>query len=1028
MNEKLRLMLLFLWVAVCVGGYSPEVRAEKQTPEQRTAEWLGDVRLPAKNYVQDGSFEFGERWVWFQHKTGGVESGTAATGKNAFHMVGNDPNRHFYYHQYNVPLETGKTYTLSAMVKTKGLTKARSEHGVLFLCNYGWDSDSISMPAPKTAMEWTRVSTTFVAPRTKPRADGKPAYTLTIYWPPKSEGEFWLDDIQIEDGAAPTAFSDIYVGDGIKALDQLRLLAGRIFVTREALGAFKPSGFIRSSTREVDAILGQAEAVRNDLKQMGKLSKPAREDLVKRVEAASVRLAKVRTVVWIGSAYTPLKDATMPQARPEKLEMALTCLKGEHRDFAVNVANLTSEGYPSRLIVSDLHNESLAWWISPDQWMTGYSSPRMRGFSKPAEVFTDALPELDRAGIFYVEPAGVSQAIVSIDTAGLLPGEYTGTIGVASMVDAANRQEVAIKLHVLGRALLPLTKVDIVECFGHTPYAWEAMVQLGVNTFDLNASWMDVEFNDDGGLNRIDFSRIDQDVHHALADVPDARFLIFSGQGIFSFLEGRYGWKATEPRFEKAFKAWIKALADHLGSLNVASSRLIIETYDEPGEGDFAAGTLMARWIRQVDPALQTQYYVTGIGQDEGWKNNALAHTIVAPIVAGCTPENMKFLKSLGKKMWVYDCAGRRRELQPDGLLPAHALDVPQVRDRRLGTFLLVQQCPRPWARLSAVGRGGDTEPGVSGDGRPGDGDLATVPGPAGRTGGLPTARCPGGGDGRGHGKTFSRGDGSEIHREGLRPSPELVAAGTRVSDPYRTGHVGRSSGPDSPRNPGTNRGAATGAGELAMTLDAMNMLSVRTPDAGKLRVRYLVNGKLPWHTRERQVLAGDTKLALGTAGEVNRCLVDFTDRAGRVWAGTPLIIPQIRVDSTSASYSPRPLNDGLRVAAVKFEPQAAWISGPAAREHWVQMDLGRSRRVSQVSLFWMTLTGLPQKTMIQYADEAGTWRPVSATPDFRPASGAVEVIRFSPLRTSKLRVLLAPNGGGKGGPSLMGLSEVEVR
>jgi hypothetical protein len=216
--------------------------------------------------------------------------------------------------------------------------------------------------------------------------------------------------------------------------------------------------------------------------------------------------------------------------------------------------------------------------------------------------------------------------------------------------------------------------------------------------------------------------------------------------------------------------------------------------------------------------------------------------------------------------------------------------------------------------------------------------------------------------------------------------------------------------------------------GELAMTLDAMNILSVRTPDAGKLRVRYLVNGKLPWHTRERQVSAGDTKLALGTAGEVNRCLVDFTDRAGRVWAGTPLIIPQIRVDSTSASYLPRPLNDGLRVAAVKFEPEAAWISGPAAREHWVQMDLGRSRRVSQVSLFWMTLTGLPQKTMIQYADEAGTWRPVSATPDFRPASGAVEVIQFSPLRTSKLRVLLAPNGGGKGGPSLMGLSEVEVR
>jgi hypothetical protein len=39
---------------------------------------------------------------------------------------------------------------------------------------------------------------------------------------------------------------------------------------------------------------------------------------------------------------------------------------------------------------------------------------------------------------------------------------------------------------------------------------------------------------------------------------------------------------------------------------------------------------------------------------------------------------------------------------------------------------------------------------------------------------------------------------------------------------------------------------------------------------------------------------------------------------------GIPLVVPQIHVDSTSPSYSPRPLNDGLRVAAVQFEPDAA--------------------------------------------------------------------------------------------------------
>jgi hypothetical protein len=1028
MNTNLQVAPVILWTAICLGGHPLGARAERPTVEQQAVAWLGEVRLPTKNYVQDGSFEFGQRWVWFEHKTGGVENGTAATGKNAFHMIGNDPNRHFYFHQYDVPLETGKTYTLSAMLKTNGLSKARCEHGVLFLCNYGWEADSISLPAPQTTMGWTRVSKTFVAPRTKPRADGKPTYTLTIYWPPKSEGEFWLDDIQIEEGDIPTAFSDAYVGDGIKALEQLKRLAAQIFATQESLGEFQPSDLIQTLTQEVAAILGQAEALRDDIKQMDKLSKSAREALVNRVEAVSIRLAKVRTVVWSGSAYTPLKDVAMPKARPKKLEIAITCLKGEHRDFAVNVANLTPKGYPSRLIVSDLHNESLAWWVSPDRWMTGYSAPRMRGFSKPAEVFTDALPELDRGGIFYVEPAGISQAIISIDTSTLLPGQYTATISVASLVDAANRQEIAIKVHVLGQALLPLTKVDIVECFGHTPYAWEAMMQLGVNTFDLEASWMDVEFNDDGSLNRSEFSRIDENIRHALAHVPDARFVTFSGQGIFEFLERRYGWKVQEPRFKKAFKAWIRALVDHLGTLKVASSRMVIETYDEPGEGDFAAGTRMAQWIRQVDPAIQTQYYVTGIGRDKGWRNNALAHTIVGPIVSSCTPENMQFLKSLGRKLWVYDCQADGESFNPTAYYRLMPWTCRKYGVTGWGHFSWFNSAHgfgrgyRPWDGVETQNL---VYPALDGRGmvisrrflaqRAGQEDYQLLDA-------LDTAMA----------KARKEPASIETNRKYLEEVYDRALSLSPRDRGYQT-HIKSGTSADlldRIRQDVVERieTLLPAPRELAMTLDATNTLSVHMPDTGTLRVRYLVNGKLPWQAQQRQVVAGDTKLALETMGEVNRCLVDFTDQAGRVSAGTPLVIPRIRVDSTSLPYSPRSLNDGLRVAAVKFEPDAAWISAPTAVEHWVEMNLGRSRSVSQVTLFWMTFTGLPQKTMVQYADEAGTWKPVSATPVFRPAAGAMEIIRFSPVTTSKLRVLQAPNGGGNGGPSLMGLSEVEAR
>ena len=118
---------------------------------------------------------------------------------------------------------------------------------------------------------------------------------------------------------------------------------------------------------------------------------------------------------------------------------------------------------------------------------------------------------------------------------------------------------------------------------------------------------------------------------------------------------------------------------------------------------------------------------------------------------------------------------------------------------------------------------------------------------------------------------------------------------------------------------------------------------------------------------------------------------------------------------------------DGIRIAAAKFEPGLAWVSSGEAVEHWVEIDVGQPRQLAQVSLWWMTFTGLPARTQVCWLD-GDAWKPVSATPDWRPAAAAVEHLRFEPVLTRRLRVRQAPGGGGRGGPNLMGLSEVEVR
>ena len=1009
-------------------------QADPQTPQQRADAWLGTIPLPAANYVKNGGFEQGlDGWTYFEHRAGGLDDQVLHTGKATFRMGGRDEDRYVYVHQYNVPLQTGKTYTLSAWVKAKGVSTWGSDSmaaAAIHLTNYGW-TNGISLKPPGPTFDWTRLTRTFVAMPTKPRPDGQPTYTLTVFWPPKSDGEFWLDEIQIEEGSEATAFTDVYLGDALAAREKLGAMAIRLFATQSALEKFNQGPLVAQLSGRIEAILAEATRVRDDLRQFNSLPKTAREELSQRVDQLEAQLAGVRTVIWTGPAHIPLSEVQMPAARPETLTIRETCLKGEHRDLALNIANLTTEGYPARVAVSELENEPRAEQIAPGRWISLYSVPSMGGFSKPGQIFTDALPELDQGQIVQINPATISQTILSLDTSELLPGEYTATITITSLVDAAGKTEIPVRLTVLPQAILPLDRIDILECFGHTDYAWEAMIALGVNTFDIGSAWIDSEFDDDGTLKSIDFTRVDREIRRALAEVPDARFLCLSGQSLFSHLEHRCGWKPTEPRFEVAFKAWVKALADHLRGLGVEPSRLIMETYDEPGEGDYVTGTRMANWIHGVDPAIQAQYYVTGIVRTEGWKNNALAHDVVGPAVGACTPDNIAFLKTLGKRLWVYDCAADGESFHP-------------LAYYRLMPWTCRAYGITGWGHFSWFNSSHGFDRGY----RPWEGvetQNLVYPGP-GDEGFVISRRYLALRAGQ---EDYQVLDALERVIADPKAAPLQAAQAASFLDdvcaralavsPRESGyqtHIEKDVAPDlldELRREAVAKVAAILAGpeELAVALtteEGKTTLSVTAPAEGSIAVRYLLDGKLPWQVRKQEVAPGPCAIPLADAGEVNRCLVEFISNTGHVEVGLPVSIPRIFVDSTHPSYSPRRLNDGLRFEAVKFEPKAAWISGPAATEHWVQLDFDRPQRVAQVSLFWMTTTGLPQKTMVQYADDAGTWKPVSATPEFRPAAEAVERIEFSPVTTSRLRILMAPNGGGKGGPSLMGLSEVEVR
>lgn len=1016
--------------------WSQGCRAEKPPIQERVNTWMGEMPFPSKNYVKNGSFEDGMNgWMYFQHRSGGVDSTVSFSGRNSFRMDGEQAKDKYIYlyakPQGTTPLEPGKTYTLSAMLKAEGATASPFTFGLLFVTNYGWTKGTnLKVPAPTT--DWTKVSTTFVAPETKPRPDGKPTYSVVVFWPPDCPGKVWLDNIQIEEGDKITEYSDIYVGDAFDANERLQKLMREAFIAGDTLAGLRETGLVTRLKDELSAITAEAEKVRDDLKRFDSLAQSAREGLVSRIDAESAKLAGIKTLVWLGPAHIPLHSVTMPGEDLTAPRVEMTCLQGEHRDIAVNVANMTSDGYPGRISASELYNEPYAFRIQPEDWLTIHAVPLIRGFQKTSEAFTDPLPRINDAGTFQVLPASISQVIVSIDTSGLPPGDYSGTVSLISLLDGSNRHAIPVKLKVLPVALLPLDNIDIAECFGHVEYAWDAMMQLGVNTFDVSTQWTDTEFNADGSLKRIDFSRVDRNIVRALAAVPDARFLCFGGQGIFSALSHRYGWKENDPELEKAFKSWVKAIADHLQTeFNVNPSRFIVETYDEPGPADYAAGTKMAHWVREAVPGARSFFYVTGILKEDAWKQNALAHDIPAPVISACTDENLVWLKGLGKKLWVYDCAADGETLHPIAYYRMMPWMCRKYGITGWGHFSWFNTSHgRPYRAWEGVEAQNVVYPAVDGKGmvisrrflgmRAGKEDYQVLDALE-RMIALHGKNMPGEAEAA---KAFI----SQAYDKALAMSPREKGYQTHIKENVPADTL------DVLRREAVNRIAALlpPEKELTASLEMKNTgttLLVNTPDAGMLKIRYLVNGELPWQEMEQPVIRGENRIVLPGTGDINRCIVEFRDAQGVVAAGSPLIIPLISVDSVQAPYTRLPLNDGIRMPAVKFEPVYSWISAGSAVEHWVELDLVIPRRVSEVSLYWMTFTGLPQKTMVTFFDRASNeWKPVSSTPEWRPAAGPVETIRFAPVVTEKLRIVQAAGGGGTGGPNLMGLSEAEVR
>ena len=997
------------------------------------------VLLPAKNYVANGGFEEGiEGWVHFAgHVFGGRVEDEHHSGAACFKAEGLiDGYR--YFQQDRIPLVPGKTYTLSAWFKCRGFTRAGADVSALNLVNYGW-TKSAGIGPLKPDQDWTFTSVTFEAPPTTDLGTG-PVYNLILFWPINCEGTLWVDDVQIEEGPQASAFTDLYLGYGMEARQNLAAVhlqaeeAHRQLTTTCA--AYPLAAKLAARAQEVLDAVAELSA---RLAGYAELTNAQARALRHEAAALGPRVAALRFVRFLHGAYVPLAHVALPEQDPGELRLDLHCLMGETRAVALTVANLTGASAVHRIVPGELRDTVQNRRLTGVPWVRGYSVPPLRGHARPRETFTDPLPHLDAAGLFHIRETGLSQMVLVLDTGQLLPGHYEGRIAVHSLTDPSDKCDVSVDLTVAPVALAAIDDRAVCDIGKAAEHALDSTEAIGQNTFTLPAQWLAPTHAPAGGPVTVDFTRARQLIATVLEQRPDARFLLAFGAGqmLARHLEKAYAIGPEAPDFEDCVRGWAQAVARGFEQLGVEAERVAIETIDEPGVGDLPLACTLSDLIHEAVPALRTMAYVTSFEPDSPPHARLYSsHDITGLAVECANAQSVAYLRALGKQVWVYDCQSNGETFEPTAyyrLLPWRAwalgLDgwghfswLSSERGRgyepwegvaeqsmvypalgggsvvsrrwlalRAGTEdyralrslqMLVEQAERQGAQTQAVRDAQDL--------------LEQLPQEA-----LGLLR-----PGRGYHQSLAEGADPEAldrFRQRLALAAEAVVAEMEVA-------------------PGPTGLTVTGEGEASR-------LALDLARAAKVTVRYLCGGQLPWRTVAAHLSSGAQTLTLPCpeAEEVSSCIVACTDEAGCVSVGHAWPDCAVEVDSTMPPYDGSLLSDGVAVPGMQFEPEHGWVSDGSATEHRVVLSLTAPQSLRTLELWWMTFYGPPTEYKVQVESE-GDWIDAPGFSRWRAATSAVERIDLGGVATARVRILQAPGGGNRTFPNLMGLSEVRLR
>ena len=1012
--------------------------------------FLANLESPSKNYVANGSFSRGlEGWHFFKKRGGGVVP-EGPNGESCFKISGSFDDYVYVYNigtdnGWSIDLKEGRTYTLSASFKAEGLTNI-DVNRIIHVPNYGWTRAAALGPGAATTAGWTRKSVTFKAPTQTRQHDGTGGdYCLLIFWPHGAGGTLWVDDIQVEDGAKETEYRDVLNFEVTATAKQLRKLHSQAQLTQQVLAEkFAHSGAAGELRRRLTRSQERIEQLGREIANWQEQSNTRLRKIQERMAAVADRMAAAMCPLWLKNPYLMTRETDFPESLELVGPQRLKCYVNETRNMGLMITNLSGRNIDARVApVAFLHQESQTI-AAGKQIAAVHGAPFIRGHRAKEQRFTDPLPQANAMAHLAIPSGETRQAVLSFSTRGLQPGVYRGAVLFDPLANKTLAQKTEIELDVLPVRLPDRVPVDVGAMGSHFLRSEEAR-RLGHSVAFLNVPSVFPNIDRQGRLHRLDYTHLDRKIRNARAVVPDCMFMMIFSIGMrFINVANRKGIKWPDARLKSAWQAWVRELCDHLLAVGVAHDQFLLQVVDEPGPAEAIKAAELQKLAKEAVPELRLTSFLTGFHPDleqTATFYNGLDY--VGPIVSAIRDGKCAaYFRARGKRVAVYDCRETSETLNPVSYYRLMSWRV--WRQGLAGWYYWYRDdrnpnwsCAKYMSTVYPVRE--DNSDFTSTPIWPEDTYVISRRWLAMEAGyldykALYLLR-----------KALTEAEGAagadttaiEAAKDFLRDAPPKALA---LDDPAKypralAGDVD----PDTLDRMRERMVELTSAllqsdrvGVLRKPrIDARGVLTFETkaPSAGK--VRYLIDGQLPWREIDTDTFARKHSVQLGpTDGQaVTKCNIQVHDRSGRSITISPFIVAKVSVDSVFPNgYSLECLIDGERVPAAQYWRGKTWISAPTNTDHWVRLDWPEPCEVGRLIICWMTFGGLPTAYKLQYRrenDPADSWANIDVA--WREAASAYEVIDFAPIKTRSIRVLQKAGGGNPLTPTMMGMSEIEI-